>query len=232
MEQNIKLNDGELAVVLGEASIIMNVNTAFELVEKAKSFTGCANEEKQEVNDDNDADLCEEIINDIDDIMENIEDEDELNEEYVDEYKEEKQKQKEQEDRKKYETVPVVCFTFDLELAKRKNDIIAGIGDFQGRCDSIFKATDWYYIGSKAIEHTINTWSSFKNETTIDFDKFYSSTDEEGKPRKWWTAKCDGIDYPPMDGFKRLVFFRADEIPTFILTRKPKYKTYEGIVLP
>ena len=229
MEQNIKLNDGELAVVIGEASIIMNVNTAFELAEKAKSFTGSTNEEKQEVNDDNDADLCEEIIDDIDDIMENIEDEDELNEEYVDEYKEEKQKQK---DRKKYETVPVVCFTFDLELAKRKNDIIAGIGDFQGRCDSIFKATDWYYIGSKAIEHTINTWSSFKNETTIDFDKFYSSTDEEGKPRKWWTAKCDGIDYPPMDGFKRLVFFRADEIPTFILTRKPKYKTYEGIVLP
>ena len=232
MEQNIKLNDGELAVVIGEASIIMNVNTAFELAEKTKSFTGCANEEKQEVNDDNDADLCEEIIDDIDDIMENIEDEDELNEEYVDEYKEEKQKQKEQEDRKKYETVPVVCFTFDLELAERTNDIIAGIGDFQGRFDCIFQAVDWLYIGSEAIEHTINTWSSFKNETTIDFDKFYSSTDEEGKPRKWWTAKCDGIDYPPMGGFKRLVFFRADEIPTFILTRKPKYKTYEGIVLP
>lgn len=88
------------------------------------------------------------------------------------------------------------------------------------------------YIGSKAIEHTINTWSSFKNKTTIDFDKFYNSTDEEGKPRKWWTAKCDGIDYPPMSGFNRLVFFRADEIPTFILTRKSKYKTYEGIVLP
>ena len=66
MEQNIKLNDGELAVVLGEATIIMNVNTAFELAEKAKHFTGIANEEKQEVNDDNDADLCEEIIDDID----------------------------------------------------------------------------------------------------------------------------------------------------------------------
>ena len=65
MEQNIKLNDGELAVVLGEASIIMNVNTAFELAEKAKGFTGCANEEKPESNDDNDADLCEEINDDI-----------------------------------------------------------------------------------------------------------------------------------------------------------------------
>lgn len=72
MEQNIKLNDGELAVVLGEASIIMNVNTAFELVEKAKSFTGSANEEKPESNDDNDADLCEEINDDIDDIMETV----------------------------------------------------------------------------------------------------------------------------------------------------------------
>ena len=213
MEQNIKLNDGELAVVLGEASIIMNVNTAFELVEKAKSFTGSANEEKQEVNDDNDADLCEEINDDIDDIMENNED-------------------KEQEDRKEYETVPVVAFTFDLDLAERENDIIAGIGNFKGRFDSIVKATNWYYIGSEAIKNTVNTWLSFKDSSEIDFKKFYESTDEEGKPRKWWTAKCDGIDYPPMSGFKRMVFFRADEIPTFILMRKSKYKTYEGTILP
>ena len=213
MEQNIKLNDGELAVVLGEASIIMNVNTAFELVEKAKSFTGCANEDKPESNDDNDADLCEEINDDIDDIMENSED-------------------KEQEDRKIYETVPVVAFAFDLDLAERENDIIAGIGNFKGRFDSIFDATNWYYIGSEAIKNTVNTWLSFKNNSEIDFKEFYESTDEEGKPRKWWTAKCDGIDYPPMSGFKRMVFFRADAIPTFILMRKSKYKTYEGTILP
>ena len=213
MEQNIKLNDGELAVVLGEASIIMNVNTAFELVEKSKRFTGYTNEEKQEVNDDNDADLCEEINDDIDDIMENNE-------------------EQEQEDRKKYETVPVVAFTFDLDLAERENDIIAGIGDFQGRFDSIVKATDWYYIGREAIKNTVNTWLSFKDSSKIDFKKFYESTDEEGKPHKWWTAKCDGIDYPPMSGFRRMVFFRADAIPTFILMRKSKYKTYEGYVRP
>ena len=213
MEQNIKLNDGELAVVLGEASIIMNVNTAFELVEKAKSFTGSANEDKPEINDDNDADLCEEINDDIDDIMENSEDE-------------------EQEDRKIYETVPVVAFAFDLDLAERENDIIAGIGNFKGRFDSIFDATNWYYIGSEAIKNTVNTWLSFKNNSNIDFKEFYESTDEEGKPRKWWTAKCDGIDYPPMSGFKRMVFFRADEIPTFILMRKSEYKTYEGTILP
>ena len=213
MEQNIKLNDGELAVVLGEASIIMNVNTAFELVEKAKSFTGSANEDKPESNDDNDADLCEEINDDIDDIMENSEDE-------------------EQEDRKIYETVPVVAFAFDLDLAERENDIIAGIGNFKGRFDSIFDATNWYYIGSEAIKNTVNTWLSFKNNSNIDFKEFYKSTDEEGKPRKWWTAKCDGIDYPPMSGFKRMVFFRADEIPTFILMRKSEYKTYEGTILP
>ena len=213
MEQNIKLNDGELAVVLGEASIIMNVNTAFELAEKAKSFTGNANEDKPESNDDNDADLCEEINDDIDDIMENSEDE-------------------EQEDRKIYETVPVVAFAFDLDLAERENDIIAGIGNFKGRFDSIFDATNWYYIGSEAIKNTVNTWRSFKNNSNIDFKEFYKSTDEEGKPRKWWTAKCDGIDYPPMSGFKRMVFFRADEIPTFILMRKSEYKTYEGTILP
>lgn len=218
MEQNIKLNDGELAVVLGEASIIMNVNTAFELVEKAKSFTGSANEEKPESNDDNDADLCEEINDDIDDIMENSEDEE--------------QEDRKQEDRKIYETVPVVAFAFDLELAERENDIIAGIGNFKGRFDSIFDATNWYYIGSEAIKNTVNTWLSFKNNSNIDFKEFYESTDEEGKPRKWWTAKCDGIDYPPMSGFKRMVFFRADAIPTFILMRKSEYKTYEGTILP
>ena len=213
MEQNIKLNDGELAVVLGKASIIMNVNTAFELVEKAKSFTGSANEEKPESNDDNDADLCEEINDDIDDIMENSEDE-------------------EQEDRKIYETVPVVAFAFDLDLAERENDIIAGIGNFKGRFDSIFAATNWYYIGSEAIKNTVNTWRSFKNNSNIDFKEFYKSTDEEGKPRKWWTAKCDGIDYPPMSGFKRMVFFRADAIPTFKKKKKSEYKTYEGTILP
>ena len=213
MEQNIKLNDGELAVVIGEASIIMNVNTAFELAEKAKSFTGCANEDKPESNDDNDADLCEEINDDIDDIMENNED-------------------KEQEDRKEYEAVPVVAFAFDLELAERENDIIAGIGNFKGRFDSIIDATNWYYIGSEAIKNTVNTWLSFKNNSNIDFKELYESTDEEGKPRKWWTAKCDGIDYPPMSGFKRMVFFRADAIPTFILMRKSEYKTYEGTILP
>ena len=38
--------------------------------------------------------------------------------------------------------------------------------------------------------------------------------------------------YPPMGGFKRMIFFRADEIPAFILMRKGKYKTYEGYVRP
>ena len=38
--------------------------------------------------------------------------------------------------------------------------------------------------------------------------------------------------YHLMGGFKRMVFFRADEIPTFILMRKSKYKTYEGTILP
>ena len=38
--------------------------------------------------------------------------------------------------------------------------------------------------------------------------------------------------YPPMGGFKRMAFFRADEIPECILMRKGKYKTYKGYVRP
>ena len=30
--------------------------------------------------------------------------------------------------------------------------------------------------------------------------------------------------YPPMGGFKRMIFFRADEIPAFILMRKGNIK--------
>ena len=49
MSQNIKLNDGEIALVIDNASIIMNVNTAFEIVEKLFGSDGCdCPEEKEE----------------------------------------------------------------------------------------------------------------------------------------------------------------------------------------
>ena len=41
MSQNIKLNDGEVAVIIGNASIIMNVNTAFDIVGKLFADAGC-----------------------------------------------------------------------------------------------------------------------------------------------------------------------------------------------
>ena len=40
MSQNINLRDGEIAVVIGDASFIMNVNTAFDVISKLFS-SGC-----------------------------------------------------------------------------------------------------------------------------------------------------------------------------------------------
>ena len=200
MEQ-IKLNDGELAVVLGEASIIMNVNTAFELVEKSKDFIGCTNEEKQEVNDDNDADLCEEINDAIDDIMENIENEDED---------------------KPEEEVSVVAFVFDEERAEYYNDLREGICECWGKF-SISQASDRYKIEEDDIKFIIKTWNPYLHRTEPMTLKFRDS----GKKNEQFTSRYNGkklkwTEYywdPNHKCSCHLVFFRSNEIPQFILDK-------------
>ena len=204
MEQNIKLNDGELAVVLGEASIIMNVNTAFELVEKSKDFISCTNEEKQEVNDDNDADLCEEINDAIDDIMENIENEDED---------------------KPEEEISVVAFVLDEKRAEYFNDLREGICECWGKF-SMSQASDRYKIEEDDIKFIIKTWTPYLHQTEPMILKFKDSGKKNeqfttrlgthnGKKLKWSEFYWDPIDKCG----RRLVFFRSNEIPQFILDK-------------
>ena len=199
MEQNIILNDGELAIVLGEASIIMNVNTAFELVEKAKGFTGYKEEkeEKQEIKDDT---------------------EEELN----------TSKTKS----RTHSKVPVIAFRFDSEQADRLNDLREGVGKYLGYFDSMHDASNWFDISNSNIIAVANTRRPYQNynkamnlrfgdkENGIMNIRFSSSY--KGKKNSWYAEEGNYGErrYYGPEHNKKVVFFREDEIPQFILDKE------------
>ena len=146
MEQEIILNDGELAVVIGEASIIMNVNTAFELVEKAKNFIGCKEEKEQK------QELKDVIFAGKDGNAVKIK-EDELN----------TSKTKS----KTHSRVPVIAFRFDSERADRLNDLREGVGKYLGYFDSMQDACEWFDISKGNIIAVANTWRPYQNYAEV-----------------------------------------------------------------
>ena len=207
MEQNIILNDGELAIIIGEASIIMNVNTAFELVEKAKSFTGCKEEkeEKQELKD---------VIFAGKDIIE-----DKLN----------TSKTKP----KTHSRVPVLAFRFDSEQADRLNDLREGVGKYLGYFDSMQEACNWFDISKGNIIAVANTWRPYQNYNKAMNLRFGDkgngitnvrfSSNYKGKKNHWYAEEDNhGRRYYGLEANK-VVFFREDEIPQFILDKEDSY---------
>ena len=206
MEQNIKLNDGELAIVIGEVSIIMNVNTAFELVEKSKCFnTGCKEEkeEKQELKD---------VIFAGKDIIE-----DKLN----------TSKTKP----KTHSRVPVLAFRFDSEQADRLNDLREGVGKYLGYFDSMQEACDWFDISKSNIIAVANTWRPYQNYNKAMNLRFGDkgngitnvrfSSNYKGKKNSWYAEEGNyGKRYHGSEPNKKVVFFREDEIPQFILDKE------------
>ena len=196
MEQDIKLNDGELAVVIGEVSIIMNVNTAFELVEKAKGFTGYKEEkeEKQEIKDD------------------------------TEELNTSKTKPR------THSRVPVIAFRFDSDQADRLNDLREGVGKYLGYFDSMQEASNWFDIPKSNIIAVANTWRPYQNYnkamnlrfgdkgngiTNVRFSSSY-----KGKKNTWYAEEGNyGRRYYGLEPNK-VVFFREDEIPQFILDKE------------
>lgn len=207
MEQNIILNDGELAIVIGEASIIMNVNTAFELVEKAKGFTGCKEEkeEKQEIKD---------VI-----FAGKDNTEDELN----------TSKTKP----KTHSRVPVIAFRFDSEQADRLNDLREGVGKYLGYFDSMQEASNYFDISKSNIIAVANTWRPYQNYTKAMNLRFGDkgngitnvrfSSNYKGKKNSWYAEEGNyGRRYYGLEPNK-VVFFREDEIPQFILDKEDRY---------
>ena len=207
MEQDIKLNDGELAVVIGEVSIIMNVNTAFELVEKSKGFTTGCKEEKE------DKQALKDIIfkNDI---------EDELDTSVT--------------KPRNHSRVPVIAFRFDSEQADRLNDLREGVGNYLGYFDSMQEACNWFDISKSNIIAVANTWRPYQNynkamnlrfgdkENGIMNIRFSSSY--KGKKNSWYAEEGNhGKRYHGPGANKKVVFFREDEIPQFILDKEDCY---------
>ena len=199
MEQNIILNDGELAIVIGEASIIMNVNTAFEIVEKAKGFTGYKEEkeEKQEIKDD------------------------------TEELNTSKTKPR------THSRVPVIAFRFDSEQADRLNDLREGVGKYLGYFDSMQEASNWFDIPKSNIIAVANTWRPYQNYNKAMNLRFGDkgngitnvrfSSNYKGKKNRWYAEEGNyGRRYYGLEPNK-VVFFREDEIPQFILDKEDSY---------
>ena len=211
MEQNIKLNDGELAIVIGEASIIMNVNTAFELVEKAKSFTGCK-EEKEEKLELKDVIFADKDIT-----------EDKLN----------TSKTKP----KTHSRVPVLAFRFDSERADCLNDLREGVGKYLGYFDSMQEASNWFDISKGNIIAVANTWRPYQNYSEVmnlrfgvkgnGIENVRFSSKYNGKKNSWYAEEGNyGKRYHGPEHNRKVVFFREDEIPQFILDKTLKEDGY------
>lgn len=213
MEQNIILNDGELAIVIGEVSIIMNVNTAFELVEKAKGFTGCK-EEKEEKQAIKDVIFAGKDGNAI------KTKEDELN----------TSKTKP----KTHSRVPVIAFRFDSERADSLNDLREGVGKYLGYFDSMQDACEWFDISKGNIIAVANTWRPYQNYNEVmnlrfgnkvnGLENVVFSSKYNGKKNSWYAEEGNyGKRYRGFEANKKVVFFREDEIPQFILDKEDSY---------
>ena len=212
MEQEIILNDGELAVVIGEASIIMNVNTAFELVEKAKTFIGCKEEKEQK------QELKDVIFAGKDGNAIKIK-EDELNTSKI--------------KSKTHSRVPVIAFRFDSERADRLNDLREGVGKYLGYFDSMQEASNYFDISKSNIIAVANTWRPYQNYTKAMNLRFGDkgngitnvrfSSKYNGKKNTWYAEEGNyGRRYYGLEPNK-VVFFREDEIPQFILDKEDSY---------
>ena len=224
MSQNIKLNDGEIALVIDNASIIMNVNTAFEIVEKLFGGDGCdCPEEKEEKKHNNDFNKNETSKNDNKskvNIAEAIKEPKTATYQsnpsdlfsHVYEVKTESGNA---------DKVPVIAFEFDSDRAKSANDLRAGVGKCIMRFDSM-AAADWNYGVSPGTASTVaNTWLPYMHHTgamnlMIGGKKNYRfSSKYNGKTLRWSFAPLSEYKYTT----PRVVVFRADAIPQFILDR-------------
>lgn len=221
MSQNIKLNDGEVAVVIDNTSIIMNVNTAFEIVEKLFGGYGCDCPEEKEEKKHNDFNKDETSKND---------NKSKVN--FAEAIKEPKTTTSNPSDLFSHvyevktesgnaDKIPVIAFAFDSDRAKQANDLRAGVGTCLMRFDSM-AAADWNYGVSPGTASTVaNTWLPYMYHTgamnlKIGGKKNYRfSSKYNGKTLRWSFAPLSDHKYTT----QRVVVFRADAIPQFILDR-------------
>lgn len=217
MSQNINLRDGEIAVVIGNASIIMNVNTAFEVMAKLIVGCGCTKQEKPDI-DINKNDNKPKVVwpEDIAELTKEPEAEAFDPFAKVSEVKSDTVGGKEK--------IPVLAFSFDPERAARFNDLRAGVGKCIKRFDSMAAVDCHYGVASGTASAVVKTWlpylyhSGAMNPMIGDRKNYRFSSKCDGKPLRWHF----GPYWNNEKGVSRVVVFRADAVPQFIMDRYTK----------
>ena len=223
MSQNISLCDGEIAVLMGDATVIMNVNTALEIM----SIGGCIfNKQEQEQK------IPESLMPWIQTISLLIAKSGTKNTVKQDPFLNNTAEAKSSGcTAKKEKTVPVVAFEFDKERAYKWNDLREGVGKCIKRFDSMTEADVFYVVTAGTTISVVNTWLPYINHTTVmtpmfgHIKNYRFSSKYKGKSLRWslkpYCNQYRPSDKEPKVGVKLrgVVLFREDAIPQFILKR-------------
>ena len=225
MSQNISLCDGEIAVLMGDATVIMNVNTALEIM----SIGSCIfNKQEQEQK------IPDSLTPWIQTISLLIAKSNTKNTVTQDPTLNNTAEAKSSDcSAKKEKTVPVVAFEFDKERAYKWNDLRAGVGKCIKQFDSMTEADFFYGVNPGTTSSVVNTWLPYMNYTGImnpmigDKKNYIFSSKYKGKSLRWSlypycnqyrsSDKVPGVKVK----LKGVVLFRADAIPHFIKMRYP-----------
>ena len=217
MDKNIILRDGEIAVVIDNASIIMNVNTAFEIIEKlnARNTKDCNNDVLKNINKNSKPDnVC---LNDNTKVTKPNE-----RSVYVELFNDVPEIKTKSSFSSSVNKVPVLAFAFDAEKAHIYNDLRKGVGECINRFDSMATADCYYNVSPGTASTVANTWLPYSNHVgamnpMIGGKKNYRfSSKYNGKNLRWY---LNNLSYFSNNLNKRVVIFRADALPQFILDR-------------
>lgn len=216
MSQNINLRDGEIAVVIGNASIIMNVNTAFEAVAKLFNIDcDCTEQEKPDIDINKNGNkpkvVCPEDTAELTKEPETVK---------VDPFADVTEIKSASTNKEK---IPVLAFAFDPERAAEKNDLRAGVGKCIKRFDSMAAADRFYFVSPGSTSAVVNTWLPYIHYTGAmnprcgDEKNYRFSSKHNGKILRWYLTAQPYWNNSKV--IKAVVLFRADAVPQFILDR-------------
>ena len=210
MSQNINLRDGEIAVVIGNnASVIMNVNTAFEAIAKLFAGVTCTEEVK-------DTSKAEPVIPKNTPLTPSMP----KPVKPVDPFANVPEVKSGTVGGS--EKVPVLVFEFNRGRAEKFNDLREGVGKCVKRFDSMAEVDRYYGLSSGTTSSVVNTWLPYNHccgamNPTVGCQKNYRFSSKFGGKKLRWNffPYWNSADF----NHDRAVAFRADAIPPFILDR-------------
>ena len=221
MNQDILLNDGEIAVVVGETSIIMNVNTAFEVFEK---LLGGGNKQNAGGVDNTNTNTTKDIQNEFKAPQPVAQ----RPNQYAHLFENVPQVKSTTPDCR--EKIPVLAFAFSSERAEKFNDLREGVGKCIKRFDSMAEVDRYYGMASGTASTVVKTWLPYIHhcgamQLTIGGQKNYRfSSKFGGKTLRWSFYPFYNSGFAK-NGYDRIIVFREDAVPQFILDR---YTRLEG----